>query len=123
MVKQNDTHQHHNRGKFMEADLQHRIAREYSLPLQVSSFFALLILAEHTTPASAFGKLGCVEARGLVYKLRKQLKSKAPEIEIYSQHGVGYWLNHDTRRNLAIQFGVELGITLCTLATLVPTIV
>jgi hypothetical protein len=107
----------------METKLQTRIAREYSLPLQVSSFFALLILAEHITPATAFSQLGCVEARGLVYKLRKALKEKAPEIEIHSQHGVGYWLDHNQRRNLATQFGIELGITLCTIATLVPTIV
>ena len=118
-MKQNDNR--YNSGKLMEADLQHRIAREYSLPLQVSSFFALLILSEHTTPASAFGRLGCVEARGLVYKLRKSLKTKAPEIEIHSQHGVGYWINQDTRRTLAIKLGVELGITLCTLANTLGT--
>ena len=95
----------------METVLQQRIAKTYTLPLQVASFFAILILAEHTTAACVFGKLGAVEGRTLVYKLRKSLKTKAPEIEIHSQHGVGYWLDHLTRRELAIKFDVELGIS------------
>ena len=67
--------------------------------------------------------MGCVEPRNLVYKLRKALKEKAPEIEIHSQHGAGYWLDHNLRRTLAIQFGVELGISLCTVHAVIDNLI
>src|SRR5258708_6497092 len=94
----------------MPDTLSNRLARYYGLPLQVSSFFSLLILSECTTPQSAFKNMGAVDARGLVFKLRTVLRVKAPEIEIRSQRSLGYWLDADIRCALARKFGVELGI-------------
>lgn len=96
----------------MALDLQTRLARHYGLPLQVASFFAILILSENTTAASTFKEMGSVDVRGLIHKLRKALKISAPLIEIQSKRAVGYWLDDDTRRALAFSFGVELGISI-----------
>ncbi len=80
----------------------------YDLPLQVSSFFALLILSECITDQSV-ACLGQVEARALAHKLRQKLKGS--DIKICSRRAVGYWLDDDTRRLLAKQFNIELGVS------------
>ncbi len=89
-------------------DLPRAIARHYDLPLQVSSFFALLILSECITDQSV-ACLGVVDARGLAHKLRRGLKDSP--IKICSRRAVGYWLDDDTRRVLAKQFNIELGVS------------
>lgn len=89
-------------------DLPCRLARHYGLPLQVSSFFALLILSEGITDQSVTC-LGQVEAKILAHKLRRALEGK--NIEVRSRRAVGYWLDDETRRHLAKQFNVELGIS------------
>ncbi len=89
-------------------DLPRRIARHYDLSLQVSSFFALLILSEIITDQSVLS-LGQVDVRTMAYKLRRGLKDS--NIEIRSRRAVGYWLDHDTRRELAKQFNIELGVS------------
>ncbi len=80
----------------------------YDLPLQVSSFFALLILSECITPQSA-GSIGQVDIRQLVHKLRRALEGT--DIEVRSRRTIGYWLDAETRRVLAGKFNVELGIS------------
>ncbi len=89
-------------------ELPNRLARHYDLPLQVSSFFALLILSECITDQSVLC-LGQVEARVLAHKLRRKLQGS--DIKICSRRSVGYWLDDDTRRLLAKQFQIELGVS------------
>lgn len=88
-------------------DLPRRIAIQYDLPLQVASFFALLILSETVTPES-ISTLGDVNIYGMVYRLRCALKET--DIEIKSRRTIGYWLDDDVRRGLAGRFNIELGI-------------
>jgi hypothetical protein len=89
-------------------DLPMRIARCYDLPLQVSSFFALLILSECITQQSV-SSLGQVDVRILAHKLRRALQGT--DIEVRSRRTIGYWLDDDVRRSLASKFNVELGIS------------
>ncbi len=44
----------------------------------------------------------------LAHKLRRALGNK---IEVRSRRSVGYWLDDDTRRLLAKQFQIELGVS------------
>lgn len=86
-----------------------RIARCYDLPLQVSSFFALLILSEYLTQES-ISSMGQVDIKVLAHRLRKALTGK--NIEIRSRRTMGYWLDDDVRRQLATKFNIELGISI-----------
>ena len=90
-------------------DLPRRIAQQFDIPLQVSSFFALLILSECITHQSV-SCLGQVDARALAYRLRCALKDT--DIRIKSRRTIGYWLDIDTRRLLASRFNVELGVSI-----------
>ncbi len=93
--------------------LPYKLARHYNLPLQVSSFLALLIVSESITAEHAFQSLGQVEAKSLAHRLRAAMKSQGDKaIEIHSRRSVGYWLDDETRRSLAAKFGVTLGISL-----------
>ena len=88
-------------------DLPRRIAMHYDLPLQVASFFALLIISECITPESVVC-IGQVDIRMLAHKLRRALENT--DIEVKSRRTIGYWLDADIRRVLADKFNVELGI-------------
>ncbi len=93
-----------------QQDLPGRIARHFDLPLQVSSFFALLILSECITTEVSFESMGDVDARALAHRLRRALDGT--DIEVRSRRSIGYWLDISTRRLLAAKFGVELGVSI-----------
>lgn len=76
---------------------------QYDLPLQVASFFALLILSENVTPESA-SSLGDGNIYMLVHRLRCALKDT--DVVIKSRRTIGYWLDADVRRILADELGV-----------------
>ncbi len=85
-----------------EVDLPRRVACHFDLPLQVSSFFSLLILFEYINDDVVFLNMGDVCSKKLAHKLRRAL----PDIDIRCRNNVGYWLTPEARRELAVRFNL-----------------
>lgn len=88
--------------------LAHQIARAYNIPLQLASFFSLLILYDCVTCARVYEALGTVEGRQLAHRLRNYLKERMPDATVHSRRMVGYWLDDATRAKLVEKFHVVL---------------
>lgn len=80
---------------------ERRMSIQYGLSPKLAALLRLLITEECVTVADAYRQIGVQDVRGLVYRLRRRV-----DVPINSQHSVGYWIDHETREQLAIKFAL-----------------
>lgn len=80
-----------------------RLARQYGLSLCLARLLRLLMTTDILTHDAIHLAIGVCNAKTFIHRLRAKLKITAPDIEIFSQRGVGYWLDKPTRARLALE--------------------
>ena len=88
-------------------DLHLLLARRYGLALKPAKFLSLLIVHELVTDRLAYDSIGDVSCSNLVFRLRPVLRDKIGG-KIHNKRQVGWWLDDDTRDQLATYYGIQI---------------
>jgi len=85
-----------------------RIGREYRLPAKLASLLALLVVHDVVSNKLVHDALGDIDHRASLYRLRQALKKGGHDIVIHTQPTIGWWLDEDVRRRIAIKLRIIL---------------
>ena len=81
---------------------QERLAIQYKLSRQVAMMLALLVSYPTVTTTTIKHKIGSVDEKNLVSRLRRKLKQVDDTVFVRTAYGFGYYIDEQTRRRIAI---------------------